>query len=582
MNVPLGMASRKRRKRSPRLYMVMILFLLLLAFIPICWWVVTQIPSGERVAPYEGRKQVIVFQGKPYEKPFAQENEQVLLPFDFIKEHLDPHIFWDEPSNSIIVTTKDKVLRMESEKVVAYLNRTPVDLSVPVKEIDGVRFVPFSPLEKLYPVTVRVTESGMLIVEQDGYSVQSGEVIADEDQPELMRLGPSIKQPIVAEQPAKAKVDILGERDNWYQVETSDGIVGYLPKESVRLQEIRKVTLPQTPEQAKAAPIKPLEGKVNLTWEQVSSRNPNLANIPAMPGLNVISPTWFELKDEQGTLSNKADPAYVEWAHKRGYQVWGLVSNGFNPDWTQAVLKDFRLREKLVGQILNYADLYNLDGINLDFENVYLEDKQNLVQFVRELTPYLHEQGLIVSMDVTIKSTSERWSLFYDRPALSQVVDYMIVMTYDEHAAASPEAGSVASLPWVEEGLRGVLAEIPNDKLILGMPYYTRLWKEEKQSDGTIKVSSKALTMETAEAWMKERNLKAQPDEQSGQLFVSYTDPQDGATYKMWLEEAGSIQKRVELVHKYALAGVASWRRGYEKSGIWETVQETLNKSGKP
>jgi spore germination protein YaaH len=297
-----------------------------------------------------------------------------------------------------------------------------------------------------------------------------------------------------------------------------------------------------------------------------------------MPGLQVVSPTWFEVVDEKGTLANKADPAYVKWAHARGYKVWGLVSNGFNPDYTKAFLADFRLREKLIVQILHYANLYDLDGINLDFENVYLHEKEPLVQFVRELTPYLHEQGLTVSMDVTVKSTSERWSMFYDRQALGSVVDYIVIMAYDEHGGSSPVAGSVASFPWTEKGLQGVLEEVPADKVILAVPFYTRLWKETKQADGSVKVTSKALSMSGAENWLNEKKLTPELDEQTGQYFVQYVDKTEGATYKMWLEGEDSLLKRIELIHRYNLAGLAGWRRGLEKDDTWSKIDKSLQR----
>jgi spore germination protein YaaH len=546
------------------------------------FWYAGKWPSNERVAPFDGQKNVIVFQGDVYKKPFAVVSEQILLPFDFIKERIDPNIFWDEASQSVIVTTKNKVMRMESEKLVAYLNRTPVDLQVPVQEIEGVRYVPASPLQKLYPVQFRhVTKNGVLVVEQSGYTVQQGKVLAaDEDrtEPQHLRTGASVKEPIVADVAADTEVDILQEEAGWYRVQTGEGIVGFLPKEAVSLTKIRQTQLPESSEKSQPTAWKPLGGKIVLAWEHVVNRNPDISRIPDMPGLNVISPTWFELKDDKGTIGNKADPAYVKWAHGRGYQVWGLVTNGFNPDWTQAVLKDFHLREKMIVQILQYAHLYDLDGINLDFENVYLEDKQRLVQFVRELTPYLHEQGVTVSMDVTIKSSSDQWSRFYDRAALAEVVDYIAVMTYDEHWATSPVAGSVASLPWTEEGLKGVLEEVPHEKLLLGVPFYTRLWQEAKQPDGSVKVTSKALSMMKAEEWINQRKLKPQRDEKSGQLYVSYVDPSDGNTYKMWLEDPESMRKRIALVKKYDLAGVAAWRRGFEKTEIWRSIQQELTK----
>ena len=567
---------RRRGKRLRQFFLMLLLFIVLI--FGSAFWLLFLKPSTEQVKPYGGASQVIVYQGSPMEaSSYLLESGQVLLSFDFLKEVIDPYLYWDEPTNSVIVTTKDKVLRLPSGQVTAFLNKQPIDLQVPVKEVDGVRYIPLAPIEKLYDFQFALLEeSGVLSIEKEGYAVQQAQVIAEDGA--KVRIGASHREPFVAQLAAGETVDLLGEENGWYSVFTQNGIAGYLPKDDVEITQVRQVKLEadQASSEPQAAGWKPLGEKINMVWEHVVSRNPNTAEIGALPGVNVVSPTWFEMTDAEGTLLNKADPAYVTWAHQRGYKVWGLVTNGFNPDWTTAVLSSYEKREKLASQLLHYAHMYDLDGINIDFENVYLEDKERLVQFVRELTPYLHEQGLTVSIDVTIKSTAETWSMFLDRKALAEVVDYVAVMTYDEHWASSPKAGSVASLPWVENGLQGVLEEVPADKLLLGVPFYTRLWTETPQADGSVKVRSRALSMAGAQNWIKERNLTPVLDEASGQHYVEYKDPNDGNTYKMWLEDATSMEKRIQLVEKYNLAGVAAWRRGFELPEIWTTIEAGL------
>ncbi|MED2255284.1 glycosyl hydrolase family 18 protein [Brevibacillus parabrevis] len=572
----LNTVPRPRRRRGRALRRLFMLMFFLLAIFGSIYWFFVLRASTEHVQPYDGAKDVIVFEGKRMDATYLLDAEQILLPFDFIKEKIDPAIFWDEPTRSVIVTTKDKVLRMESGEVVAHLNKQPVNLQVPVKEVEGKRYVPLDPLTRLYPFAFeRKADTGVLLVEQEGYEIEQAHVISGEEK-QLVRVGASHRTPIVSELSSGDTVDVLGEQEGYYRVLTASGIAGFLPEKSVEMSGKRKVSLQHAGSSGEQVAWKPDGQKVNMVWEHVVSKNPNVAQIETLPGVNVIAPTWFELKDAEGTLINRADSAYVKWGHKRGYQVWGLVTNGFNPDWTQSVLGSYDKRDKLIVQLIHYAHLYDLDGINIDFENVYYEDKERLVQFVRELTPYLHQQGLTVSIDVTIKSNAKTWSMFLDRKALAEVVDYMAVMTYDEHWAASPKAGSVASLPWVEAGLQGVLEEVPNEKLLLGVPFYTRLWTEAKQADGTVKVSSKALSMPRAQEWIAERKLTPVLDKASGQQYVEYRDPKDGNVYKMWLEDVSSMAKRLELVKKYDLAGVASWRRGFEVPEIWPTIEEGL------
>ncbi len=228
----------------------------------------------------------------------------------------------------------------------------------------------------------------------------------------------------------------------------------------------------------------------------------------------------------------------------------------------------------MIKQLLAFTQMYSLDGINIDFENVYLKDKQNLVQFVREMTPLMHEQGLIVSIDVTPISSSETWSLFYDRKALVESVDYMMLMAYDEHWASSPKAGSVASLPWVEQSIVALLEEdIPPSKLILGIPFYTREWTEEVK-DGKTNVSSRAVFMDRPQRIIKEKNLT--PVFLQKPVKTISNTRKTASAKKIWIEDETSVKARIALVNKYHLAGVASWRRGFENPQAWNWIHSTL------
>ncbi|MDD4503809.1 MAG: glycosyl hydrolase family 18 protein, partial [Clostridiaceae bacterium] len=315
------------------------------------------------------------------------------------------------------------------------------------------------------------------------------------------------------------------------------------------------------------------QGKINMTWEYVGNKNPDVSKLKSISGLDVVSPTWFKIVDKQGTVSNKADSGYVKWAHSNGHKVWALVGNGSDPDATHGFLNNTDIREKIYQQLLIYAKLYELDGINIDFENIYLKDKGMLTQFMRELTPLLKEQGLVVSIDVTFRSSSENWSMCYDRKALSDVVDYMAVMAYDQHWASSPVAGSVAELEWVEKGIRRILEEVPNEKVLLGLPFYTRVWKEELV-DGRVKVSSSAASMDSVEKILSEKKPEVIWDEESGQHYAEYKVGK--VTHKIWIEDDKSINLKSSLVHKYDLAGAASWRKGFESEDIWAVLEDNL------
>jgi len=558
------MITESRVKKRRTIWPYPLLALLLLALATIYFY--DRVPNW-RASPVPGLDRPKVVIGGTQVEAFAiVSGETTLLPFETVQKYMDPTLHWDSKTESLVVTTQDKVITMQTESLTAYVNRRPASLNVPATTKDGTVFVPMDVLEPLYKIKGRVVEStGTIFYDFLTKPVQTAAVTVETSN---LRSGPSIHEPIVAK---LAEGDILEvvKAGEWYAATTRMGHFGFVREKEVALREVvtPKASSPQPRE-----PWRP-KGKINLTWEHVISKNPDVAAIKDMPGLNVVSPTWFSVIDGEGSVQNKADSRYVRWAHSKGYKVWALVDNGFDPARTNAVLSDLRKRESVIQQLLAYAALYGIDGINIDFENVYYEDRGLLVQFVREFAPLCREQGLTVSMDVTIKSRSPTWSMCYDRKALAQAVDYLMVMAYDEHTAGSGVAGSVGSLPWVEEGIKGVLEEIPAERLLLGVPFYTRVWREETKS-GVFTVTSKALGMEAAEELLRQNQAVIQWDAESGQNFGAFREGQ--AQCKIWLEDQESMALRVALVKKYGLAGVASWRRGFEKPAIWNVILNGL------
>lgn len=313
-----------------------------------------------------------------------------------------------------------------------------------------------------------------------------------------------------------------------------------------------------------------IEGKINLVWDVMTDATRKKDKIA---GLDILSPTWFDITDRDGTVKNKAERAYVDEAHAKGYRVWALVTNSFDRDLTREVLANPRARENVIRQLAVYSMIYDLDGINIDFENVYDEDKDRLTAFVGEMSDMFRQMGLISSIDVTVPAQSSYWSLCFDRKALAEKVDYMMVMTYDEHWASCPVSGSVASLPWVETNIEKMLKLVPREKLLLGIPLYTREWIEMNEY-GKIRTKSKTRWMEDIDEIMRDKKITPTWLPESGQDYLEYKE--DGRTHRIWVENAKSIKERLSLVHKYELAGVASWRKGFETEDIWPIYQEYL------
>ncbi|MBP2632165.1 MAG: ydhD 4 [Firmicutes bacterium] len=314
--------------------------------------------------------------------------------------------------------------------------------------------------------------------------------------------------------------------------------------------------------------------KINLVWQPTFGEKTDATKADKIKGLNVVSPSWFEIIDEHGTIKNKVDERYVKAAHAKGYQVWALITNSFDPDLTRKVLYNEYAKQNVIKQLALYARLYQLDGINLDFENIYDADKDQLTQFVKEVTDTLHALDLKVSIDVTVPSGISQWSACYDRSGLAKNVDYVMLMAYDEHWRTSPVSGSVASIGWVERSLVNTLKDVPAEKLVLGVPFYMREWEENLDGE---KTGVKTMTMEMAEKTIRERQLKPEWLEAQGQYYFEYID--GDKRYRVWQEEERSMTLRVKLIDQYHLAGIAAWRKGFEGNEIWQVIDSGLNEN---
>lgn len=522
-------------------------------------------PSDEVVTPAPAERPSLVTGGTTCSTPAAIVEGEILIPVDVVRETLDPSALWDESLEMLILTTRDRVVKMRTGELTSFVNDKPVVLPISPQIIDGIPYVPAEAVSGLLGFTIsRDANLNTVTIDPAGSVFQTATVT----EATHIRTEPSIKAPSVSEVSPGETVYLFGETNNWYAARLGAGLPGYIPKDSASLKEIMRLPEPAV-EHYRA--WKRTGEQVFLTWEHVFNVNPRPSSIGQMPGLNVISPTWLRLADESGLITCRADPAYVDWAHKRGYEVWALVDNNFDPALTTRFLGNPAARENAIRSILVYAKMYRFDGINVDFENMEQSDSRAFVQFIREMAPLAHEHGLTVSVDVTVKSNSPNWSLCYDRKGLGQAADFVILMAYDEHSSGSRIAGPVASLPWVEKGIRGILEDVEPSKVVLGIPFYTRLWKTG--GNGTHP-TSRALSMDSASALVKEKRLEPQWDDTLKLNVVRYSE--DGYEYSMWLEDPRSIEHRLGLVKRYGLRGIAAWRRGFENSATWAEIARLI------
>lgn len=312
--------------------------------------------------------------------------------------------------------------------------------------------------------------------------------------------------------------------------------------------------------------------KINLVWQPVVDEANDLSQIAKLPGVNIVSPSWFVIDNANGHIKDNGDFLYARDLKKKDYKIWALITNDFNPELTHKWLNDEKAKAYIIRQMVFYAQRYPIDGYNFDFENIYDSDKDALSRFVEEATGELHKQGITVSMDITVASDTANWSSCYDRAVLGKTVDYLVLMAYDEHGRLSKTAGSVASINWVENGVKNLIAQVPPEKVILGVPLYMRLWEESSIG----RVTASTLSMAQADELKKAKKAKSIWLPNEGQYYFSYRE--NGKTYHVWQEEAKSLQLKAALVRKYNLAGIASWRKGFETPRIWQVLDRELRR----
>lgn len=552
-----------RRSRQRRLWPQLTAAVALLVFsVPVAGMGLFRFWPGYLPIPADTR---LVVGGYACQSPaLVDRAERLYLPFATVKELLEPAIELDAETMTVKLSTAGRPVAMPWPGVEEFVNRRPVELRAQVAtDASGSPYVPADFLAALIGLSYEYhQETNTAVVDRVGQTLPT---LVVRSSPAFIRQKPSLLSERLSRLEPGAVLLQFAEEGNWLLVRDQLGNLGYVPRKGVAPGATHTVS---RPDPAPAPP--PIDGPISLVWEHVSSRNPDPAAIGDMPGVNVVSPTWFHVMNSDGHVSNLGDLAYVEWAHERGHQVWGLVTNGFSRDRTRAFLTDPAKREDIIRSLLIYAHLYRLDGINLDFENMNLTEKDDYVALARELAPHIREMGLTLSVDVTFLSSSEVWSRCFDRPALSEICDYVMVMGYDQHTAGSPIAGPVGAIPWVEQGLERILAEVPAEKLVLGVPFYTRLWAEEPGRRPKVTTYS----MQGVRDLIAEKGLTPTWDATSGSFFITYVE--GGVRHKLWIEDETSMAGRLRLIERYGLAGVAAWRRGFEVPVIWQLIEREI------
>jgi spore germination protein YaaH len=499
-------------------------------------------------------------------------DDQFYLDFSFVHDTLNSRFYWDENEELLFYTTATELLTITPGESSYLKNDTTEDYGNVIACLDsGTLRINIDFLTEYCDFTYAYYDDpARLVVHNQWGSIDV--VSASKDT--VIRQKGGIKSPILCDLASNVTVTVLDEEENWTKVITDDGIAGYV--QNKYLNEKTTDTISHEFEEESVSHISK-DFEICMAWHQVFSRDSNsdIASVlSSTKGVNVISPTWFYLDDNDGNLSDIGSLDYVNYCHEQGVEVWALFNNLEDDEADTAyVLTHSSIRHHLVDEIIAKAAQYDLDGINLDFESMkQAEVGDAYIQFVRELALKCSANGLVLSVDNYVPSD---YTAFYDRAEQAFFADYVVIMGYDEHYYGS-DAGSVASLSWVTEGVTNTLLEVPADQVILGMPFYTRVWcltprSDESDTEMLYDVTSEAYGMSAAAKLVTSNNAEKQWLEDCGQYFVEYE--KGGLLYRIWLEDSASAEKRLQLLDEYGLAGASFWKLGLETSDIWDTIE---------
>lgn len=477
------------------------------------------------------------------------------LPIGWVNEKLNSRFFWDSVEKLLVYALPDKIL---------YANQG-------TKGSDGKVLVRMKGDELYLSLGLVLNYTDIRIAAYDQGTVKrlfidndwGAETVATAKRGTKVRTGDDIKKPIVTEAARNSKLRIISRGETWSKVATEDGYLGYIRNKAMR-EPYEKAL--ESSFQAPVYESQSLGEKVVLVWHQVTRAEANQGMeelIGRTKGVNVISPTWYALTDNQGNYTSLASREYVEKAHSMGIQVWALIDNFSKDVQSATLLTPTSNRKKLIEKLMKEVETYDLDGLNLDFEGIPEEAGPPYVQFIRELSIECRKKGVILSVDNTVPKD---FNLFYNRKEQGAVADYVIIMGYDEHYAGG-EPGSVASIGFVEEGIANTLKDVPKEKIINAVPFYTRLWKE---GDGDP--SSSALGISKAKTWLDDNHVELAWQESVGQYYGELTEG-DVRQY-LWMEDERSLGLKMDLIKKYDLAGVACWKLGLESENVWDVISQ--------
>lgn len=495
------------------------------------------------------------------------EDNIIYLSKPDIANFFDKYIYDEKDTKQIITTYDKKIAAIGFEENIITINGSEKEIYAHAIKKDNVEYLPISEMKDVYDIEIQNLEDTK-VVTMDSLNKEQKRAIVSSD------LAVKSSTNFIAKTVDRIKkgnsVIIISSDKGYTKIRTEDGKLGYVKSEKLENEYMVREEMIEE---------KQIEGKVNLTWDYYSTYGSAPArNGTSIEGINVVSPAFFYL-DEKGNFKENIGndgEAYIEWAHSNGYKVWPMFSNSEaaskSLSVTSNIMNSYEKRQKLIEDIVNACVKYKIDGINLDFENMKQEDKDMYSRFIIELTPRLKEMGLVTSVDVTAPDGGETWSMCFDRHVIGNAADYIVFMAYDEYGVSSTKAGTTAGYDWVKLSLNKFLQteDIDADKIILAVPFYTRVWT----TDSNGKTTSKTVDMKNIDKVIPD-GVEKKWDDDLKQNYVEYTE--GGNKKQIWIEDMDSLKAKISLITENNLAGVGSWQKGMESDDVWEMIKKELN-----
>ena len=509
------------------------------------------------------------------------------VQYDVVRKYINSRFYWDPNENVLLyMLPKDMVSVEVGSKDYNVSKEKKSEDYVILKTEGSTAYIALDFIQQYTDIEYEVYENpSRVAIVTDWDDITTAEVKKDTQ----VRYQGGVKSPILTELKKKDEVTIVESEQNWKKVRTKDGFIGYVKNSALKKEEKKMIQREfKEPEYTNISK----DYTINMAWHNVTNEDANagvLQMIAQSKGLTTIVPTWFHVADVKGSLESIASADYVNYAKQSGIEVWAAIRDfdgGINSyEESYELLSHTSSRENLINQLIAEALRVGIAGINVDFEKISEECGEHYIEFIRELSVRCRQNGIILSVDNYVP---KGYNMQYDRKEQGIVADYVIIMGYDEHFAGSKEAGPVSSYNFVKEGIEETLKEVPAEKVISGIPFFTRLWKETPKTQeelnnqaGTedaeypMKVESEALGMTSASERIAQAGVETTWDEEAQQNYAVWTV--ENETYKIWLEDAQSIEPKLQLMKDHQLAGTAAWALGQESSDIWNLIQKYVN-----